>query len=157
MRRLTLTLLAGAALVAAPARAGAQNAAAVAEGARAWANNCTRCHSARSPGERSDEQWETIVLHMRARANLTRSQGRALIAFLQATNVPPPGVVANSAAQAPRQQPASEARTVRPPEDGGEPQRGTPPPFALAIPEGDGLSPAQAAALLRYLLALGTP
>jgi len=68
-------------------RAGAgQNAAMVGEGAQLYGKNCVRCHSARSPMERTDREWVTIVNHMRARANLRKSEAQAMIAFLQAVN-----------------------------------------------------------------------
>ncbi len=73
--------------IAAPTRA--QDQSAVAEGARLWAANCTRCHNARSPAERTDRQWTTIANHMRARANMTRTETERIIAYLQAINLPP--------------------------------------------------------------------
>jgi hypothetical protein len=42
----------------------------VARGARAWADNCGRCHYHRDPKEFSDKSWDTIVSQMRVRANL---------------------------------------------------------------------------------------
>jgi hypothetical protein len=58
----------------------------IGEGARVYAQNCARCHNLRSPTERSSRDWATIVLHMRARGNLTRTEGNAVRAFLEATN-----------------------------------------------------------------------
>lgn len=55
--------------------------------AQVWTNNCTRCHSARPSAERADAQWTVIVNHMRARANLTKTQAWLATSFLQATNV----------------------------------------------------------------------
>jgi len=66
----------------------AQDPADIAKGAALWANNCTRCHNARSPMERNDRGWVTVVNHMRARANLTKSEARAIAAYLQAVNLP---------------------------------------------------------------------
>lgn len=60
----------------------------VAKGAEVWAGTCMRCHNARPSAERTDAQWVTIVNHMRARANLTRTQARSVTVFLQATNLP---------------------------------------------------------------------
>lgn len=81
-------ILALAVTVIGPAALGAQNPTAVSDGARVWANNCIRCHNARPSQERTDGQWRTIVLHMRARANLTRADAELVTTFLQATNLP---------------------------------------------------------------------
>lgn len=86
-----VTLLLGAASVTQ-----AQNTSAIAEGARLWAANCTRCHNARSPAERTDRQWVTVVNHMRARANMTRAEAKAIVAYLQAVNLPPSVAVRGS-------------------------------------------------------------
>ena len=67
----------------------AQQSSAVAEGARVYGNTCGSCHNARSPLERTDRQWVTIINHMRVRGNLTGGQARAVLAFLQATNTDP--------------------------------------------------------------------
>ncbi len=56
------------------------------DGARAWAQNCMRCHNVRDPQERSDRQWEIIVHHMRVRANLTADEHRLILEFLKAAN-----------------------------------------------------------------------
>ena len=61
----------------------------IAEGAMLYSANCGRCHNMRSSAERTDAQWRVIVSHMRARANLSRSEAEALRAFLQATNTDP--------------------------------------------------------------------
>ncbi len=55
-------------------------------GAQLWAENCTRCHNFRSPGEFSDAQWDTIVHHMRVRANLTAKEHEKIVEFLKAGN-----------------------------------------------------------------------
>jgi hypothetical protein len=51
-----------------------------------WSDNCMRCHNGRPPEEFSDAQWETIVHHMRLRANLTGEESREIVKFLQASN-----------------------------------------------------------------------
>ena len=56
------------------------------DGARAWAQNCMRCHNIRDPQERSDREWEIIVHHMRVRANLTAEEHRLILEFLKAAN-----------------------------------------------------------------------
>jgi mono/diheme cytochrome c family protein len=72
---------------------------AVAEGARVYGTTCGRCHNARSPLERSDRDWVTIINHMRVRANLTGGQSRSVLAFLQATNSDPGEVAVSAAAE----------------------------------------------------------
>ncbi len=67
----------------------AQDADLVSQGARVYGNTCGSCHNARSPLERTDRQWTVIINHMRARANLTGSESRAVLAFLHATNADP--------------------------------------------------------------------
>jgi mono/diheme cytochrome c family protein len=61
----------------------------VARGAAVYGNMCGRCHNPRSPLERDDRDWVTIVTHMRIRGNLTGDQVRSVLAFLQATNSDP--------------------------------------------------------------------
>ena len=58
----------------------------VARGAKAWANNCARCHSLRDPKELTDEDWAVSVTHMRVRANLPGDVARDIAAFLKASN-----------------------------------------------------------------------
>src|SRR5680860_440070 len=72
--------------LALPVMGSAQTPEEMARGAAAWAQNCTRCHNARPSAERSDRDWSTIVAHMRARANITRSDARSITVFLSATN-----------------------------------------------------------------------
>lgn len=57
-----------------------------ARGAKAWADNCLRCHNARDPQELRDDQWITTTTHMRVRAGLTGQQARDIITFLQKSN-----------------------------------------------------------------------
>ena len=61
----------------------------VAAGAAVYGDMCGRCHNPRSPLERSDRDWVTIINHMRVRANLTGRQVKDVLAFLQATNTSP--------------------------------------------------------------------
>ncbi len=58
----------------------------ISRGARAWADNCTRCHNMRDPVEFRDDLWKPIVTHMRIRAGLTGGETRDIIAFLQSSN-----------------------------------------------------------------------
>lgn len=61
----------------------------IAKGAAVYGNMCGRCHNPRSPLERDDRDWITIINHMRIRGNLTGGQVRSVLAFLQATNGDP--------------------------------------------------------------------
>jgi cytochrome c5 len=55
-------------------------------GAELWAETCSRCHNIRPPDYYSDAQWQTIVLHMRLRADLTGEEARKIEEFLKAAN-----------------------------------------------------------------------
>ena len=55
----------------------------VRKGAREWSAYCGSCHNARPPGERSPAEWDTIMMHMRVRANLPARDAEALLAFLR--------------------------------------------------------------------------
>ncbi len=58
----------------------------IARGAKAWADNCARCHNLRSPKELTDEEWMVSVTHMRVRANIPGNISDDIIAFLKASN-----------------------------------------------------------------------
>ncbi len=88
MKHFTTAVLMAVSLMAIPAGVSGQDPAKVAEGARTWAQNCTRCHNARSPLERNDSDWAIIVGHMRARANLTKRQATMVAIYLQTINRP---------------------------------------------------------------------
>lgn len=55
-------------------------------GARAWADNCNRCHNIRDPRELRDDQWRGVMAHMRLRAGLTGQDTRDILMFLQESN-----------------------------------------------------------------------
>lgn len=57
-----------------------------ANGAKAWADNCSRCHNMRGPTELRDDQWITTTFHMRLRGGLTGQETRDIITFLQTAN-----------------------------------------------------------------------
>jgi len=57
-----------------------------AQGAKSWAENCSRCHNVRDPRDLRDDQWITSVFHMRVRAGLTGGQARDILTFLQESN-----------------------------------------------------------------------
>lgn len=129
-----IVAMAGALFLALPAVASAQ-AAGMAEGARAYSNNCTRCHNVRPPAERTDLQWRIIVNHMRARANLTRTQAESVMVYLQAVNSPAQAMPSEASAEAAPADPAEkgEAGPTEPAEkeeaggSGGGPGGGEPP------------------------------
>ncbi len=92
-------------LVPAPAES-QQDPALIGQGAQVYADTCGRCHNARPGSERTDREWMAIVAHMRARANLSKSSAAAVLAFLQATNVPE-GVAAPPTYPQPQAPPAT--------------------------------------------------
>ena len=57
-----------------------------ARGAKAWANNCSRCHNMRDPKELRDDQWRAAMMHMRVRAGLTAAETEDILKFLQGSN-----------------------------------------------------------------------
>lgn len=52
-------------------------------GASLWPNYCGNCHNARGPSDRSPVDWDLIMMHMRARANLPPDVGEAIREYLQ--------------------------------------------------------------------------
>lgn len=52
-------------------------------GAELYALHCNRCHPERYATERTADQWKTILLHMRTRANLPAGQARDILKYLQ--------------------------------------------------------------------------
>ena len=59
------------------------------KGAKAWADNCGRCHNIRDGKELRDDQWISTMFHMRMRAGLTGQDTRDILSFLQASNNTP--------------------------------------------------------------------
>jgi mono/diheme cytochrome c family protein len=53
------------------------------EGAKLWPVKCAGCHNARGPAERSPAEWETIVQHMRVRANIPGEESHAILEYLK--------------------------------------------------------------------------
>lgn len=88
MIRLCLGAACAALLALTPRSGVAQDPTAIADGARLYANNCSRCHNPRAATERTDREWAVIVNHMRVRGMLSRSDARKITTFLQATNLP---------------------------------------------------------------------
>jgi len=52
-------------------------------GSELYAINCNRCHAERYPTEFNSAQWQTILTHMRVRANLPAKQAREILKYLQ--------------------------------------------------------------------------
>jgi mono/diheme cytochrome c family protein len=52
-------------------------------GADLYAINCNRCHPDRFPVEWKSAQGETIIVHMRVRANIPAVQARLILKYLQ--------------------------------------------------------------------------
>jgi cytochrome c5 len=52
-------------------------------GAELYAINCNRCHPERYPTEFNSSQWETLVTHMRVRANLPAKQAKEILKYLK--------------------------------------------------------------------------
>ncbi|MGO8836797.1 MAG: hypothetical protein ACLQAH_03580 [Limisphaerales bacterium] len=52
-------------------------------GAELYAINCNRCHPERYATEFTSAQWQTIMLHMRVRANLPAAQAKEILKFLK--------------------------------------------------------------------------
>ena len=57
-----------------------------ARGAKAWAENCNRCHNVRDPKELTDWEWEVSVNHMAKLGNIPRNIARDIEAFLKGSN-----------------------------------------------------------------------
>ncbi len=51
-------------------------------GAKAWANNCSRCHNARPATEYTPKQWRPIMFHMRIQAGLTGQEAEDIYNYL---------------------------------------------------------------------------
>jgi cytochrome c5 len=59
---------------------------AFARGAKAWADNCNRCHNLIDPKRLSDGRWSVVTTHMRLRAGLDGQLANDVRVFLQASN-----------------------------------------------------------------------
>ena len=58
----------------------------VARGAKAWVDQCGRCHNLRAPSELDDADWYVSTTHMRVRANIPGDVIADIQAFLMASN-----------------------------------------------------------------------
>ena len=79
-------IVSGAATVVLAQGAGAAPARKETTGAQLFASNCSRCHMERYARERTDAQWQTIVMHMRVHANLPGANAQKITEYLQASN-----------------------------------------------------------------------
>ncbi|MBI3795788.1 MAG: cytochrome c [Deltaproteobacteria bacterium] len=55
-------------------------------GAKLWGAYCGQCHNARSGSEFNRLEWDTLLLHMRVRANLPAADAEALRVFLRSSH-----------------------------------------------------------------------
>ncbi len=53
------------------------------KGAKLWPNYCGNCHEARGPADRSPADWDLIIMHMRARANIPAEASEAIVEYLK--------------------------------------------------------------------------
>ena len=52
-------------------------------GSTLWGENCARCHNLPPSTAFSNEQWETIGMHMQLRANLTDDETKKIVDYLK--------------------------------------------------------------------------
>lgn len=48
-----------------------------------WQENCLRCHNAPPSTAFNNAQWETAMLHMQVRANLTETETQKIVEYLK--------------------------------------------------------------------------
>lgn len=53
------------------------------KGVKLWPNYCGNCHNAPGPANRSPADWDIVMMHMRARANLTPDVADAILEYLK--------------------------------------------------------------------------
>ena len=53
------------------------------KGSKLWPNYCGNCHEARGPSDRSPADWDLIIMHMRARANIPADAAEAIVEYLK--------------------------------------------------------------------------
>lgn len=56
------------------------------DGAKVYRDNCTKCHTERSPMEKTDAEWTVSVTHMRTVGGLTADESRAVLKWLKENN-----------------------------------------------------------------------
>jgi len=52
-------------------------------GVELYAVHCNRCHPERYPTEFKEDEWRTIMMHMRVRANLSADDARVIMQYLR--------------------------------------------------------------------------
>ena len=53
------------------------------KGVKLWPNYCGNCHNAPGPSNRSPADWDIVMMHMRARANLAPDVSEAILEYLK--------------------------------------------------------------------------
>lgn len=53
------------------------------KGAKLWPNYCANCHNPRGPSDRSPVDWDLVMMHMRARANMPPDATEAVLEYLK--------------------------------------------------------------------------
>jgi mono/diheme cytochrome c family protein len=71
---------------AARAQSEAENMRLFMDGARLWPVYCSQCHNARPGSEFSPQQWNTIMMHMRTKANMPAKDARAILQYLRGSH-----------------------------------------------------------------------
>lgn len=89
MRRHALTLALAAvvstlAASAARAEGGDANQDLYLAGMDAWGHYCSNCHNAPPASDRAPHEWDTILMHMRVRANLPAHTADAVLEYMKA-------------------------------------------------------------------------
>jgi len=56
------------------------------KGAKLWGTYCGLCHNARAGSEFNRLEWDTLLLHMRVRANLPAEDAEAIRVFLRSSH-----------------------------------------------------------------------
>ncbi|MFI5399111.1 MAG: hypothetical protein ACHQ9S_26565 [Candidatus Binatia bacterium] len=69
--------------VATAADAGPTHKELVRRGVNLWGAYCGYCHKPRPGSEFAPVQWETLMLHMRTRANLPAEDARAILEYIK--------------------------------------------------------------------------
>jgi len=56
------------------------------KGAKLWGAYCGLCHNARAGSEFNRLEWDTLMLHMRVRANLPAEDAEAIRVYLRSSH-----------------------------------------------------------------------
>lgn len=80
---MTLVGLASSWAGEAPSKEEQQRAQLFIKGAKLWPNYCGNCHNPRGPSDRSPVEWDLIMMHMRARANMPPDAAEAVLEYLK--------------------------------------------------------------------------